>query len=65
VSVKHLSLPERASVLLATAHLPSKLYWSDDSQAFESIELARQISVEEDRVGHQRTVLGRLQYEPV
>jgi hypothetical protein len=57
VSVRHLSLPARSSILLAMTHLPSKLYWSDDSQAFESTELARRISTEEDKVGHQRTVL--------
>jgi hypothetical protein len=57
VSIQHLSLPARSPVLLAMAHLPSKLYWSGDSQAFESAELARQITTEEDKVGHQRTVL--------
>ena len=65
VSVKHLALPARSPVLLAMVHLPSKLYWSDDSQAFESVELARQIAAEEDRVGHQRTVLvGDLNMNP-
>jgi hypothetical protein len=39
------------------AHLPSKLYWSGDSQSYECIDLARRIVAEEDRAGHRRTVL--------
>jgi endonuclease/exonuclease/phosphatase (EEP) superfamily protein YafD len=57
VSIRKLSLPARSEVLIAAVHLPSKLHWSGDSQAFECAELARQIAAEEDRVGHQRTVL--------
>jgi hypothetical protein len=30
-------------VLLAAAHLPSKLHWSEDSQVFECVELNRQV----------------------
>ena len=33
------------------------MYWSSESQAFECAELARIIAFEEDRAGHQRTVL--------
>jgi exonuclease III len=57
VSIRRLALPSRSDILLATVHFPSKLYWSDDSQAFECTELARQIALEEDKLGHRRTVL--------
>jgi hypothetical protein len=57
ISIRRLELPARADVLICAVHLPSKLHWSDSSQAFESIELARQIMAEEDRVGHRRSVL--------
>src|SRR5262249_32918619 len=32
-------------------------YWSAEGQAFECAELSRRIAVEEDRIGHRRTVL--------
>ena len=65
VSVRHLMLPARSSVLLVMAHLPSKLYWSDESQREESAELARLVVSEENKVGHQRTVLvGDLNMNP-
>jgi hypothetical protein len=57
VSIRRLALPARSEVLLAAVHLPSKLYWSSESQAFECTELAQRIAAEEDRAGHQRTVL--------
>jgi hypothetical protein len=57
VSIRRLALPARSELLVAVAHLPSKLHWSDASQAFECTELARQIMDEEDKVGHRRTVL--------
>jgi endonuclease/exonuclease/phosphatase family metal-dependent hydrolase len=57
VSIRRLTLPARESVLLAAVHLPSKLRWSDESQATECIELARTIKEQEDRVGHRRTIL--------
>jgi hypothetical protein len=55
VSIRRLSLPARSEVLLAAVHLPSKLHWPGDSQAYECMELAKQIAALEDRVGHQRT----------
>lgn len=65
VSIRRLALPARSDLLLAVAHLPSKLHWSEDSQAFECTELARQIIGEEDRAGHRRTVLvGDLNMNP-
>jgi len=57
ISIRRLALPARAPVLLATVHLPSKLYWMGESQAFECVELARRIEVEEQTAGHRRTIL--------
>jgi endonuclease/exonuclease/phosphatase family metal-dependent hydrolase len=57
VSIRRLTLPARSELLLATVHFPSKLHWSNDSQAFECAELASRIALEEDKVGHRRTVL--------
>jgi hypothetical protein len=57
ISIRRLALPARAPVLLATAHLPSKLYWTGESQAFECVELARRVETEEQTVGHRRTIL--------
>jgi hypothetical protein len=56
-SIGRLGLPARPEILLTAVHLPSKLYWSNESQSFECVELARRIAQEEDRAGHQRTVL--------
>jgi len=65
ISIRRLALPARKPVLLAAAHLPSKLRWSEESQPFECMELARQIAAEEQRAGHQRTVLvGDLNMNP-
>jgi hypothetical protein len=57
ISISRVKLPARLELLLAAVHLPSKLHWSDESQSFECVELARRISEEEDRAKHQRTVL--------
>jgi hypothetical protein len=57
IYIGRLLLPGRSEVLLAAAHLPSKLRWSNESQAVECGELARHITEEENRAGHQRTVL--------
>jgi endonuclease/exonuclease/phosphatase family metal-dependent hydrolase len=58
VTIRKLALPGvSADILLAAAHLPSKLHWTTESQAFECTELSRLIAEEEDRAGHQRTIL--------
>lgn len=57
VSIRSLQLPARDRVLLAAAHLPSKLHWSDQSQSFECTELARMVDAEERKAGHRRTIL--------
>jgi hypothetical protein len=57
VSIRKLELPARDPVLLAAAHLPSKLHWTTESQALECKELATQIELEEQKAGHRRTIL--------
>jgi hypothetical protein len=57
VSIRWLTLPARAPVLLAAVHLPSKLHMSGDSQAGECTELGRRIDLEEMAPGHRRTIL--------
>jgi endonuclease/exonuclease/phosphatase (EEP) superfamily protein YafD len=65
VSIHRMALPARAELLLVMAHLPSKLHWSEDSQALECAELARSIRQEEEKVGHSRTLLiGDLNVDP-
>jgi hypothetical protein len=65
ISIRRLTLPARLEILLVAAQLPSKLYWSEDSQAFECLEIARAIREEEGKVGHQRTIIvGDLNMNP-
>ena len=65
VSIRRLRLPGRNEILLAAAHFPSKLYYSEETIKFESIDLARRIEDVESAVGHRRTVLmGDLNMNP-
>lgn len=65
VSIRSLALPGHQTVLIAAAHLPSKINFSDDSQIFESVLLARMIDDAERDAGHQRTILlGDLNMNP-
>lgn len=65
VSIRRLALPAQTEILLAAVHFPSKLHWSDASQAQECGPLARAISKEEQAVGHRRTLLvGDLNMNP-
>ena len=65
VSIRQLKLPARLEILLIAAHLPSKLHWSEESQALECPEFARTIIEQEENVGHQRTLLvGDLNMSP-
>src|SRR5260370_6127636 len=65
ISIRRLSLPARKDILIAAAHLPSKLYFSGDSLAHECFVLASYIDQEEEIVGHKRTVLlGDLNVNP-
>lgn len=57
VSVRRLKLPGRQPVIVAAAHLPAKLGFSNDSQVFESIHLSRVIDEVEGAEGHHRTVV--------
>jgi len=56
-SFRHLELPATEDLLLGVVHLRSKLYQSEQSQAFGSIPLANVIREEESRFGHSRTIL--------
>jgi endonuclease/exonuclease/phosphatase family metal-dependent hydrolase len=65
ISIRRLTLPARLEILVVAAHFPSKFNWSEDSQAFECIELARIIKEQEAHVGHARTlVVGDLNMNP-
>lgn len=65
LTIRTLSLPGQLEILLAVAHLPSKLYWSEASQNMECVEVARAIRVAEENAGHTRTVLtGDLNMNP-
>jgi hypothetical protein len=55
--IRRLSLPARSEILVCVAHLPSKLRWTSEDQSFECTNIARRIASEEDKAGHQRTVL--------
>jgi endonuclease/exonuclease/phosphatase family metal-dependent hydrolase len=65
VSLRYLTLPACIEVLLAIVHLPSKLYFSDDSMAFECVALAKKVREQEGALGHSRTVIvGDLNMNP-
>jgi endonuclease/exonuclease/phosphatase family metal-dependent hydrolase len=65
VSIRHLTLPAQRRILIVAVHLPSKLFWSEDSQAFECTELSRTVIEQEAKVGHRNTVLvGDLNMNP-
>jgi endonuclease/exonuclease/phosphatase (EEP) superfamily protein YafD len=56
-SIRSLQLPARPEISVAVAHMPSKLFFSQDSQTLECAELARRITDHERKRGHQRTIL--------
>jgi len=65
VSIRRLKLPARKEILIAAAHLPSKMYFSEDSLVLECTELAQRIEEQELCAGHRRTVLmGDLNVNP-
>lgn len=57
LTIRHLQLPARTDILLAAIHFPSKLFFSEASQASECFELARAIRSAEEKLGHTRTIL--------
>lgn len=64
-TTRHLTIPDKIDILLVAIHFPSKLYWSDANQAMRSVEVADEIKVAENSVGHSRTVLvGDLNMNP-
>jgi exonuclease III len=65
ISIRRLSLPARAEVVLVTVHLPSKLHMTEDDQLLECTVLVRQIAEQEALAGHRRTiVVGDLNMNP-
>lgn len=65
VSIRQLRLPGRQEILIAMAHLPSKLHFDDDSQIFGCIDFADAIREQENKAGHTRTlVVGDLNVNP-
>ncbi len=65
ISIRRLRLPACLEILVVAAHLPSKLYKSEDSQAFECLEFAGIIREQGDKAGHRRTlVVGDLNMNP-
>ena len=57
VSIRRVALPALQEILLVAVHFPSKLYWSDQSQAMECPNLSATITEQEGLVGHSRTVV--------
>ncbi len=57
VSIRRLALPKRPSILVAAAHLPAKMNFSEESLLVESVHLAQSIDQVEISEGHERTVL--------
>jgi hypothetical protein len=65
LTIRRLSFQGRMDILLAVTHFPSKLRWSNESQAFECVELVNSIRMVENQVGHSRTALvGDLNMNP-
>lgn len=65
VSIRRLQLPARREIVVAGAHLPSKLFFGSDSQFLECVNLARRIEAVEEAAGHRRTILlGDLNVNP-
>lgn len=65
ISIRRLRLPLREEILIASAHLPSRLYFSAESLAEECSVLATFIEKEEQAAGHKRTLLvGDLNVNP-
>jgi hypothetical protein len=65
ISFRHLIPPVGADILLAVAHLNSKLFLQPDDQAMECPRIAQDIRQMEARIGHSRTILvGDLNMDP-
>lgn len=65
ISIRLLRLPLRREIILASAHLPSKLHWSNEEQMFVAKDLSEMIRTQEEKAQHRRTVLvGDLNMNP-
>ena len=65
LSIRRLELPGQIDITVVAVHFPSKLQWSNDSQAIECLILADRIRSVEEQVGHSRTVIiGDLNMNP-
>jgi hypothetical protein len=56
-TIRKISLPGRKEFILAAVHFPSKLFWDEDSQSFECVELSKSIRIVEKDLGHSRSIL--------
>lgn len=57
LTVRRLQLPGQIDIVLIVVHFPSKLQWSNESQALECAVLANRIRSVEQQVEHSRTVV--------
>ena len=57
MTVRHLVLPARDSIIVAGVHLPSKINLDDGDHALLCGELSRDLADQEDKAGHTRTIL--------
>jgi hypothetical protein len=65
ILICRLKLPARTEILLAMAHLPSKVHFDEDSQLAECHALSERIKEAENKAGHARTILvGDLNVNP-
>lgn len=65
IAIRQIKPPIGNSILLVAVHLPSKLYQTEDDQKFECVRLANIIAIEEEKVGHNRTlIIGDLNMNP-
>lgn len=65
VSIRSLTLPARSEILVAAAHLPSRMHFSGESMIFECQNLTQMIEDSEEQRGHGRTILlGDLNVNP-
>ena len=57
IAIRKLLPPIGLDILIVAVHLPSKLHYTENDQAFLCVRLAEAIREAEDKVGHCRTVV--------
>jgi hypothetical protein len=57
LTIRRLTTPSRAEILLAVFHFQSRRNWAPGAQALQATVTQREISETEDLLGHRRTVL--------